>query len=156
MTEGREVRRQPLAKRLAASLRRRVLQEVERLGLTHAEVAVRLGLLPVGVEMLFARNEWPLETAAGVAEAFALKVDFRIWAEDEPDSPDARHLLATRALDGDADALVALVEESVRGRLDAADTFAKSVAGSMGRLFASLESLGIGAPLPRESEGPEG
>lgn len=64
-------------RRIAAELRTRVLDTIEREGLTEAMLAERLGLLRVGVRLLLEREAWPLDVTVRVAETVGIKVELR-------------------------------------------------------------------------------
>lgn len=64
-------------RRIAAELRTRVLDTIEREGLTEAVLAERLGLLRAGVRLLLEREDWPLDIAVRVAEAVGIEVELR-------------------------------------------------------------------------------
>lgn len=67
---------------LVGPIRRRTLERIGREGLTPESLAPRLGLLPVGVEMLLGRADgWSLNEAVEVANAAGLRVEVELVAE---------------------------------------------------------------------------
>lgn len=65
-------------RRVATALQRRVREEIGQRNVSPEQLARKLGLLPVGAEVLLAREEWSLETAIQVAEAVGLEVELKV------------------------------------------------------------------------------
>jgi len=51
-----------------------VLDAIKARGVTHQQLAERLGLLPIGAEVLMAQSDWSLDVTWRVAEVVGLKV----------------------------------------------------------------------------------
>jgi len=63
-------------------LRSQVLREIERRGLTPAELAEALGTLPENAELLLEREAWSLELGLRMAKSLNLKVEVQARAAD--------------------------------------------------------------------------
>jgi hypothetical protein len=59
-------------------LREQICARIAKDNVTPDQLAERLGLLPVGAEVLLARDEWSLDTALRIAEAVGLEVKLEI------------------------------------------------------------------------------
>jgi hypothetical protein len=55
---------------------------MERDKLTKEQLADKLGILPVGAEVLLAREDWSLDTAFRVAEAVGLEIKVSVEPGD--------------------------------------------------------------------------
>jgi hypothetical protein len=60
------------------SLQKEIRAELARCRVTKEQLAQKLGLLPIGAEVLLARSDWSIETALKVAEAVGLEVEFKV------------------------------------------------------------------------------
>lgn len=56
------------------ALRESIMREIDERGLTPETVAQETGMLPSGVDALFARRAWPLPTALRVAHGLGLEI----------------------------------------------------------------------------------
>lgn len=58
-------------------LKQEILEEIKIRQINNEELASKLDLLPIGVEVLLVR-EWTVEVAIHVAKAMGLDVDFKV------------------------------------------------------------------------------
>lgn len=56
------------------ALRRGILDRIDSAGLSTTELAARLDLLPVGVEVLLDRDEWTWEEIARIGDAVGMRL----------------------------------------------------------------------------------
>lgn len=56
------------------ALREGIMRAIKERGLSAENVAMETGMLPSGVDALFARGAWPLSTALRVAQGLGLEV----------------------------------------------------------------------------------
>jgi len=68
----------PHLKEEQATVERAVRDEIKRLGVSREDLATRLGLLPVGVDVLLATTDWTLDTACRVAESVGMKINVSV------------------------------------------------------------------------------
>lgn len=63
---------------IRSDLERRIREQLEQNEVTAEQLAEKLGLLPVGAEVLLAREDWSLDTAFRIAEAIGLDISIRV------------------------------------------------------------------------------
>lgn len=68
------------AAKMVAELRQRILERIEQVEMSPDRLSEKLGLLPVGAEILLMRTDWTFETAVLVAEAVGLDVNVMVTA----------------------------------------------------------------------------
>lgn len=64
-------------------IRARILDELKRSNTTNAEVASKLGLLPVGFEVFCSNELWSMNQCFSLAEVLGLTIDFTVKSPDQ-------------------------------------------------------------------------